>query len=72
MIGRPGQAKCWANFLTGDAKKFLDALEVVEDETTGAVYRKGAADIFAELGVETTGAHIARHLKRDCKCRPRT
>ena len=64
--------KCWAQFLTGDALKFMAALEVVEDETPGAVYRKGAAEVFGkEFGVETNGSHVARHLKRDCKCRPR-
>ncbi len=58
-------------FLTGDAKKFMDALEVVEDNASGAIFRKGAAIEFSKLGVETNGGHIARHLKRDCKCRPR-
>ena len=72
MTGRPGHAKCWALFLTGDAKKFMAALEAVEDETPGAIYRKGAAEEFAKLGVETNGPHVARHLKRDCQCRPRT
>ena len=50
----------------------MAALEAVEDETPGAIYRKGAAEEFAKLGVETNGPHVARHLKRDCQCRPRT
>ncbi len=48
----------------------MEALEVVEDKTPGAIYRKGAAEEFGRLGVETNGSHVARHLKRDCVCRP--
>jgi len=73
VTGRPGYAKCWAQFLTGDAAKFLAALEVVEDKAPSSVFRKGAAEEFGkEFGVETTGADVSRHLKRDCKCRLRT
>ncbi len=71
VTGRPGVSKCWAQFLEGDAKKFMAALETAEDKAPGSIFRKGAADVFAELGVETNGGHISRHLKRDCKCRPR-
>ncbi len=59
-------------FLTGDAKKFMAALEVVEDKTPGSIFRKGAAYEFGKLGVETKDGQVAHHLKRDCKCRPRT
>ena len=70
VTGRPGTNKCWVRFLTGDAERFMAALEVVEDKAPGSIFRKGAAAEFAKLGVETNGGHIARHLKRDCKCRP--
>ena len=71
VTGRPGVAKCWAKLLTGDAELFMTALETAEDKAPGSIFRKGAATVFAELGVETNGSHVARHLKRDCKCRPR-
>ena len=72
VTGRPGISKCWAQYLDGDAREFMDALEVAEDATPGSIFRKGAADLFATFGVETNGGHVSRHLKRDCKCRPRT
>ncbi len=50
----------------------MAALEVVEDNAPGSIFRKGAAIEFGKLGVETKAGHVARHLKRDCLCRPRT
>ena len=69
---RPGINKCWVQYLDGDAKQFMDALEKAEDESPGGIYRKGAADVFATLGVDTNGGHVSRHLKRDCQCRPKS
>ncbi len=72
VTGRPGHAQCWAQFLTGDAKGFVDALEVVQDERPGAINRNDAVYEFGnEFGVELNSARLGYHLRRDCKCRPR-
>ncbi len=68
---RAGHRKCWVDFIDGDARKFMDGLEAAEDEHPGKVFRKGAAELFAQFDVETNGHDVARHLKRDCLCRPK-
>ncbi len=71
VTGQPGQSECWAKFLTGDPRLFLDALEEAEDERRGSVTRKDAATAFGEeFGVELNSPRLGYHLRRDCLCRP--
>ena len=70
VTGLPGTNGCWATRLKGDARKFLDALERVEDKDSGLIYRVGAAATFMDtFDVKVMSETISRHLKRKCLCR---
>lgn len=80
VIGRPATNKCWALGLDGvvsakgsKATDFVAAIELAEDANPGTVYRKGASAVLIEkFGITlATSGNVSRHLKRDCKCRPK-
>ena len=73
VTGLPGTNGCWATRLKGDARKFLDALEKVENKDSGLIYRVGAANKFMDkFDVRVMSETVSRHLKRKCLCRPTT
>ena len=66
---RINASKCWAFYLQGEARQFVEALQELESKSPGAVNRRQVQKILMEnFGVNVSRETVRNHFSRDCRC----